>query len=193
MLKRMKNSPHIINWKISIGILLIGYAIALCLSSTLLRDNFVVYPDNESQVTLTVINTAQKNPKSLATDSRIKEIKSDLYTTPVFEIKTERWVYNDGYFQILSPKETTQFSLTIPAKEYVEIHFIKQEGSGIVEILVNDTNVETIDLYAKAWEDFIWNYSLGKFSFANNPLLLVILGLLYSFILFLGICILLES
>lgn len=187
MFETTKSSPCTIKWKKFIGILLLGYVMALCLSGTILRDKFIVYPESESQITLTVINTAQKNPKSLSTDCRIKEIKSDLYTVPIFELKEEPWSYKDGYFQTLSPKTETSFSLTIPAKEYVEFHLIKQEGSGIVEILVNDVPVETIDLYSKSWEDLIWNYSLGTFSFTNNLFLIVGLGLVCALVLYLVI------
>lgn len=106
----------------------------------------------------------EKNPSSFGYNIRISAIRldNDAY------IDLEQYAGNDGWIygydaSTLGHYDKGSSELTIPVEATsISIATVKNCGSGMVEIYLNDELVDTYDMYAEQWEDIVLNLQKTK-------------------------------
>lgn len=154
----MKN---LINRKILLMSMAISIVLTVLLCSTILKNIFVFWPDNT--VNLSITATGEKNINSWGTDVRIETIivnGKDFIDLNKVNF-SEPWRIDSNLLACYgtTPSNPSSIYLTLNNVRNVAVKFIKQNGSGLVNIEAGDRK-ETIDLYTKSnnWLGKSWAY-----------------------------------
>ncbi len=141
-------------------------------------------------VTIKFVTTGEKNEVSLGNNIRISKIVSDkdsefedVYGFEELQI-SGNWEI-DGKNNLLTCYNVSQNSeavIQVRDAKNINIDFVSEIGSGIVEVYIDDNLAERIDLYSDSkWSSLERNYELKypkTFAFAVAWIVLFILGLI---------------
>lgn len=181
--------------KIIIGAVCMGLMldIAFLLVFTAIQNEVKEHLYLEDSV-LTITATGEKNKNAAANNIRIVDIyvNNTAYDLSNVELKNG-WKY-DKYdsirYMIYCYGADSRASVDIPVKDVrtVDIRFVEERGSGIVEIELDGHKIDTVDLYSNC----VWQYRTQKYE--SNPfirayksydvlLLLFILGFIFGLLI----------
>ena len=140
----------------------------LVLTPTLFRSIFCV-PVRES-LTLQICATGEQNPDSWGSEVRVNGIQSNGGKISLREIAegTDGWNLEGDVLISSGENGDSAVSVELQDCERLQVDFIGQRGSGMVEVQCNGTS-EELDLYRDAdWETIPWEWSAKR---VFNPLL----------------------
>lgn len=136
--------------------------IAILLVITFFRPLFEV--NKATNAVLTITATNEKSDLSWDTEARISQIVVNGQKISPYDITlSDNWKIYDGYL-LASYKNQGPSTIKISLNELktLDIEFIRQVGSGFVNIQIGDVN-KTIDLYsAEEWNKYTWHYENEK-------------------------------
>ena len=152
--------------------LLIIIAISILLPYTMLSERF---SNHQTDATIVITDTAQKNSRSGGTDVRVSWMRIDDEDVPLENLeKSDAWKYEDNIWMAVNPDSPETMTYHVENAKRVEIYFQKHEGSGIAEISINGKKVGKIDLYSSTWKDFEFKHNVGTVSIEKHLLLFFI-------------------
>lgn len=108
-------------------------------------------------VTIELIATGQKNDQSLHTNIRLSQLKCNGTAMDLSAVELDgNWCYSetDDFLYTYQAEDANRLVLELHNAISVDLTFVSERGSGIVEILVNGKPYEVIDLYS----DETWSY-----------------------------------
>ncbi len=154
--------------------LIISIFITILLVITFFRPLFEVNTAENAVLTITATN--QKSDLSWDTEARISQIIVNGQKISPYDITLSgNWKIYDNYL-LASYKNQGSSTIKIPLNELktLDIEFIRQVGSGFVNIQIGDVN-KTLDLYStEEWNRYTWHYETEKVfkPFSNVKMLL---------------------
>lgn len=132
---------------------------------------------------LTITATNEKSDLSWDTEARISQIVVNGQKISPYDITlSDNWKIYDGYL-LASYKNEGPSTIKISLNELktLDIEFVRQVGSGFVNIQIGDVN-KTIDLYStEDWNRYTWHYETkGVFKpFSNINMLIFCFFIVY--------------
>lgn len=147
------------NWLFLAVISLIVTVIAC---STFMRKIFIM-PENGSLGTIKITATGEKNSLSAGTEVRIESIKINGEEVNLESVpKTGNWKMDGNLLVCYDVKKSDEITIPYDNPKEIDITFVKQSGSGMVEVKTDKTD-EVLDMYssAKEWGKEHWIDSVG--------------------------------
>lgn len=167
------------NKYLKIPILFTGFVILIILSFF-----FELEPRYKFNINITA--TSDKNSNALSNNIRIKEISIDNIPQDLENISLKNeWFFYEEDKTIVAFDNNNANKLTIPIKcsSKVSITFIKEIGSGIVDIRIDDINTK-IDLYSNDWGYETFQYKIPIIKIISFYIFCYIIIYLFLLILF---------
>lgn len=101
---------------------------------------------------LSFIVSDKSNEKSGARDMRICAINVNGEELNLDDYDNDEWVWHGEWNYILYQKGESRFDITLNKDiKKLDITYVKEAYSGIVDITLNDEKLETIDMYRSEW------------------------------------------
>ena len=108
-------------------------------------------------ITIDLIATGQKNEQSLHTNVRLSQVKCNGTVKDLSAVQLDgNWCYSetDDFLYTYRAEAPNRLVLQLHDAISVDLSFVSERGSGIVEVLVNGALYEVADLYS----DETWSY-----------------------------------
>lgn len=160
-------------------IVIISIVLVILSANLFLRSQFCA----SENILLEIQATAEKNSVSYGRDVRIKSIKADKAYVEMSNLELSgTWTWNEEgkFIEILDPSQPETLSIYLEDIHKLEIEFLQNIGSGLVEIYVNHNLVETIDVYDETYGTVVSAfYQNNEISFTEHPVYTAMLFLLF--------------
>lgn len=153
-------------------VLFFSALILLCLFSQTILSGMFSVPLQKSEIVITA--TSDKNKKSGGSDIRIVRILLDGEELSFDSIQKDGdWLHADGVWMVVNPDKPCTLKFSANDVKSLQIDFQKHDGSGIVEVAVNEKRLRRIDLYSPRWDTYHFQREIGSVSVFNNPVAFV--------------------
>lgn len=138
--------------------------LAICIFS-LLTGGAINYYTPEKVTSVAIVATGDKNAASLGNNVRISLISTDgQYIFDFNEVSLDgNWSYDDGnnLLTCYNTLQSSEAAFQLRDVKSFSIDFVSERGSGFVDIYINQSLEETIDLYSDTqWTSVTKNYQL---------------------------------
>lgn len=172
-------------WKLAVGIGLV-FLISLALSCSVFRTGFLVGKD---YVELRIEATGDKNGDSWGTDVRISAISINGEEISPEDLTIEDgWHTENNQIAVVNPENPISLTGNFEHVGNISIDFIRQSGSGIVNVYVDDEKKASLDLYSEEWQSYTYEIYPGDVSILSHLFLFAFICLLTGEILYLLLC-----
>ena len=172
----MKNIKYL-----CISVLLVLFSIF-----TFLQPVFMI--SNPTDMELVFTRTGNKDSDSAGTEVRISKIKINDQEISWNELQKDGGWFEDGKLLVsYAPDIQASVKIKTPKLSTLEVDYVKQNGSGTLNIQANGIQLTELDLYAATdWEEAPWIYQIPK-SFSPFSRLDIILELIILTFIFINV------
>lgn len=160
-------------------IVIISIVLVILSANVFLRSQFCA----SENVLLEIRARAEKNSVSYGSDVRISSIKADEISIEMSKLELSgKWTWNKegNSIEIINPSQPETLSIYLEDIHKLEIEFLQNTGSGLVDIYINHNLVETLDVYDETYGTIVSVlYQNNEISFIEHPVYTAMLFLLF--------------
>ena len=163
----------------------------LAATKILASNETIFYKD----IQLKIVATTEKDEEALANNVRIKRISVngiDIDMSGIGLNTNSNWAYDSehDFLYIYNSEKVDTVCLNLKDVKTLDITYIKEIGSGIVDILVDDETKDSVNLFTESsWEEEKKTYEIsGEFEKRITILLIGIVSYIASFLMASMIC-----
>lgn len=143
------------------------FIISIFLVHTVLSSFFAV---GRPEATVQIEATGEKNINSCGADVRIQALLvNGKPVDPKGLCFDSGWSFINDSIIVLDPLDSVSIYGRVEHIERLEIKFEKQNGSGIVNIYIDENQQECLDLYSESWDMESWTMNFYSVSILSHP------------------------
>ncbi|WP_236895918.1 LTA synthase family protein [Clostridium beijerinckii] len=139
-----------------------GGALSFTLAFTLIMVILcpIIIWNTGKDITINFTATSEKGEKALANNVRINKITVNNADLDLDKLNfADNWKHYDGCIGSYDNNGESTLSLELKNVIFLDVGFVKELGSGIVEIKTSDGTYKKLDLYSDSgWKNYDWNY-----------------------------------